>query len=78
MPRDDVLIDREELFGESMDTLIPKLLEKHGHRLFLVATELKVYPNTVRHWLSKRGWTFDHEINRWVKSEPSTESHTAA
>ena len=75
MPRDDVLLEREEYFGESMKTLIPRLLEEKRHVTFQVALYLSVYPNTVRNWLKRNGWEFDHELNRWVKvTLPTIES----
>jgi len=76
MPQDDVLIQREEYFGESMETLIPRLLKEKRHVLFQVALHLTVYPNTVRHWLKTHGWEFDHELNQWIKvTLPTIESN---
>jgi len=74
-----ILKQREEMFGESMETLIPRLLAEQKNSVFKVAMALDVFPNTVRNWLMTNDYTFDHELNRWVKVEGSTtESNSAA
>jgi predicted urease superfamily metal-dependent hydrolase len=79
MPVNNTLKLREEYYGESMDTLIPRLLRENKHVVFKVAVVLGVYPETVRYWLTTHGWEFDHELNRWVKvAELTTDSDPAA
>jgi len=51
--------------GEKLDTLIPRLLEKHSHILYQVAVELGVYPNTIMYWLKKHN--YHYENGHWVQ-----------
>jgi hypothetical protein len=39
----------EKQYGESLGTLIPRMIEEHGS-VFKAAIALEVYPNTIYNW----------------------------
>lgn len=64
MPAKDKLKIIEREYGESCDTLIPRLLEEL-RTPYRVAVHLGVYPNTIRHWLQKNGYKLANGL--WKK-----------
>lgn len=60
----------QELFGESAEAAVPRLMHEHRapHR---VAALLNVAPNSVRFFLTTRGWVFDGD--NWVAPEVEPE-----
>lgn len=57
-----------ELFDEDLDTVIPMLLDEFKTP-GLVAGQLGVYPNAVRHWLITHAYEYDKDTGAWVKTE---------
>lgn len=53
--------------GESLEVLIPRLLDEHNHIAYRVAVELGVYPNTVLHWLKTHKYHLDPVSKRWIR-----------
>lgn len=53
----------QEIFGKDLDTLIPELLPVFKTPA-LIAGQLGVYPNAVRHWLVENGYCY--EDGSWV------------
>jgi hypothetical protein len=60
-----------ELYGEEMNTLIPRLMQEFKTP-YLVANQLGVYATSVRYWLVNHGWVFDQNLRQWV--EPAAEA----
>lgn len=56
-------------FGESLDQAIPRLI-RELRTPYLVAVELGVYANSVRHWLTTHGWV--NKDGEWIA--PQAES----
>jgi hypothetical protein len=77
MAKSGRLQDKANEYGESLDILIPRLLNKLG-TMYLVARELDVYPNTILHWLSTHKYYYDSNKKIWVKESEVQEPHTAA
>lgn len=70
MARRYILKEREVEYAESLDQLIPRLLQKH-RTVYFVAVELKVYPNAIRNWLHDNGY---QRINgEWSKRHSSVQ-----
>lgn len=51
---------------EPLEKMIPRLLEELG-TMYLVAVELKVYPNTILGWLKRNHYRYDVPSKKWVK-----------
>lgn len=52
--------------GESLETLIPRLLREHK-TVVKVAAHLDVYPHTIQNWLKRNGYHKQAHVT-WVKN----------
>lgn len=57
----------QDLFGETTGVAIPRLMIEL-RTPYLVAVTLGVYPNTVRNWLIKHGWSVQDGV--WTAPQP--------
>lgn len=71
MARNNKLPLIAQLRGEPLEKLIPRLMEQYNGNLYKVATDLGVYPASIRHWLKKNDFEPPGQSHIWVKRKES-------
>lgn len=56
-----------QLRGEPLESLIPRLMVQYNGNLYKVASDLGVYPASIRNWLLKNGYQPPGQSHVWVK-----------
>jgi len=76
MPKTNILNEINPATGEPKHKSIPPLMRVHNSPT-TVGMQLGVYPNSIRHWLLKNGWSYDKDSKRWTESKDQDVSSLA-